>query len=834
MSLSAAAGGGPYSHWARERGQRNTVTLPFLNATMPSTGHLKPSAFRPTEEEGKKVLGGLRLGGKLSFLSAGAHGLAYRATNVSEASHIQFFASLSSDVIGNPQSAPQKVIIKVHRLDKFDDIAAARMECKMQAWIHSQETTFQGAKVRGSEVVPPIFYAGLLDGGEKGMVFITVMGEAPGVVLREFLTRRSNRLTGFEYALIERAILTLWLLGVVHADLHEANIFIDEKSEKVTIIDFGYALILPKARATQVRTALDQGANMNTLWNDKKTGLRMNVNAIQAGRRYDWYNPEAKAARYFRTLVAAEDKPTLSANRAKAWGQQKSASSYHSAHSSGVPVLRKGGKRVRFRETPPQVIRYKTNSSVPVMIPGRKRVSLPPRTPVPKRSPPVAGKGTRQKRQREPSKRQQELLRRLTMSRPGFATSTGGRHYVQNPKTGVWRLSPGVPRKGGRSTRQLKLNSLLTASGHSPRGRAYTKDTKGLWRLVKGPDGYAPRRKPYPFPKGVKSGFVLDRSGGKRYSYKVDIVWDGMRPMFKANDIGTVLGMTNIRATLQSYDEDEKVVKTVDSLGGMQETTYLTERGLYRLLMQSRKPAARPFQKWVVQVIETIRQKGHYDLEAAVYEAKEATRLAEAAAAQKIEELLVEQAKVSKAATDAARHTTLINAFKKGDCLVYFGKIRDEPNSKSLIKIGSTKDLKDRAVGLEREFGAMQIFEVFQVSLYRQFEEFLQGHPRIAEHVYKQPIHNGHYSNREVFKMNSEQVELAVQIAKRHQTTYNDRATTEQLVELELLRYKNSLLQSNLTGTEVKEPIPYYTPPDDRRYTQRRGDKIQRYSSDGK
>ncbi|GAQ90995.1 Putative kinase family protein, partial [Klebsormidium nitens] len=448
MSLSPPAGGGPYSHWARGRGQRNTVTLPFLNASMPSTGKLAPSAFRPTGG-GAKVLETLSLGWNLKYLSAGAHGLAYRATNVSEASHRQFFGSLSSYVVGSPQSAPQKVIIKVHRLDKFDDIAAARMECKMQAWLHSQETTFRGTQVRGSEVVPPVFYAGLLDGGRRmGMVFITVMGEAPGVVLREFLRRRSNELTGFEYALIERAILTLWLLGVVHADLHEENIFIDEKSEKVTIIDFGYALILPKAKATQVRAALNHGANTNTLWNDKKTGLRKYVNAIQGGRGYDWYNPEAKVARYFRTLVDDEDKTTLSANRAKAWG-----------------------------------------------------------------------KGAGQKHQREPSKRQQELLRRLTVSRPGFATSTGGRHYVQNPKTGVWRLSPGAPRKGGRSKRQLMLDSLLTASGHSPRGRAYTKDTKGLWRLVKGPDGYAPRRKPYPFPKGVKSGIVLDRSGGKRYRY---------------------------------------------------------------------------------------------------------------------------------------------------------------------------------------------------------------------------------------------------------------------------------------------------------------------------
>jgi prophage antirepressor-like protein len=327
----------------------------------------------------------------------------------------------------------------------------------------------------------------------------------------------------------------------------------------------------------------------------------------------------------------------------------------------------------------------------------------------------------------------------------------------------------------------------------------------------------------------VLKAFVMNGN-----SYEVDIVWEGTRPLFKANDVGTVLGMVNIHATLQTYDEDEKVLKPAeDQRGGIQDTTFLTERGLYRLLMQSRKPVARPFQKWVVEVIETVRQQGHYDLEAAVHEAREATRLAEAAAAERIEELLVEQAEISKDEVNKARHTTLTNTFKNGDRVVYFGKIRSEPDGRLLIKIGSTKDLKDRTAGLVREFGSMQIFEVFQVTLYRQFEEFLQRHPRIAEHVHKEPIHNGHYSNCEVFKMTPEQVDIALDIARRHRTAYNDRATTEQLIELELLRYKNSLLQGALLGTQPNEPIPYYTPPDDRRFTQTRGDKIQRYSSDG-
>ena len=42
---------------------------------------------------------------------------------------------------------------------------------------------------------------------------------------------------------------------------------------------------------------------------------------------------------------------------------------------------------------------------------------------------------------------------------------------------------------------------------------------------------------------------------------------------------------------------------------------FLTEEGLYRLLMISRKPIARPFQKWVTKVLVAIRENGKYELE---------------------------------------------------------------------------------------------------------------------------------------------------------------------------------------------------------------------------
>jgi hypothetical protein len=126
------------------------------------------------------------------------------------------------------------------------------------------------------------------------------------------------------------------------------------------------------------------------------------------------------------------------------------------------------------------------------------------------------------------------------------------------------------------------------------------------------------------------------------------------------------------------------------------------------------------------------------------------------------------------------------------------------------VKIGSTKDLHERAIGLEKTFGSMLIFQVFPASLFRQFEEFLQTHPSIAKHVFKEVIHDGRASNREVFLMTPNEVADAVALAKRHAAAYNDRATVEQIVEYELTKYKTSILEAQAQGLPLPSPDPYF------------------------
>ena len=68
--------------------------------------------------------------------------------------------------------------------------------------------------------------------------------------------------------------------------------------------------------------------------------------------------------------------------------------------------------------------------------------------------------------------------------------------------------------------------------------------------------------------------------------------------------------MKQTKSTVRDFDDDEKAVHTMHTLGGPQSTLFLTELGLglIRLL-------ARPFQKWVANVVKEIRLTGRYDMD---------------------------------------------------------------------------------------------------------------------------------------------------------------------------------------------------------------------------
>ena len=86
-------------------------------------------------------------------------------------------------------------------------------------------------------------------------------------------------------------------------------------------------------------------------------------------------------------------------------------------------------------------------------------------------------------------------------------------------------------------------------------------------------------------------------------------------PLFQANDVGDVLGLTNIRASLSGPDFPAEYthVRVIDTSAGPREATFLTEEGLYSVVFRSRKPIAIVFKKWVFSVIKEIRLRGRYE-----------------------------------------------------------------------------------------------------------------------------------------------------------------------------------------------------------------------------
>ena len=81
-------------------------------------------------------------------------------------------------------------------------------------------------------------------------------------------------------------------------------------------------------------------------------------------------------------------------------------------------------------------------------------------------------------------------------------------------------------------------------------------------------------------------------------------------PLFLAKDVANWIEHSNPRMMLSNIDDEEKVVNNAYTLGGNQESWFLTEGGLYEVLMLSRKPIAKQFKKKVKEILKTIRLTG--------------------------------------------------------------------------------------------------------------------------------------------------------------------------------------------------------------------------------
>ena len=91
---------------------------------------------------------------------------------------------------------------------------------------------------------------------------------------------------------------------------------------------------------------------------------------------------------------------------------------------------------------------------------------------------------------------------------------------------------------------------------------------------------------------------------------EIDVYGTAESPLFKAKDVAEWLELSNVSDMVGRVDNDEVTKLNLGSLEG--ETWFLTEDGLYEVLMQSRKPQAKQFKKGVKEILKSIRKTGVY------------------------------------------------------------------------------------------------------------------------------------------------------------------------------------------------------------------------------
>lgn len=104
---------------------------------------------------------------------------------------------------------------------------------------------------------------------------------------------------------------------------------------------------------------------------------------------------------------------------------------------------------------------------------------------------------------------------------------------------------------------------------------------------------------------------------GKSFSVYGDID----NPLFLAKDVAEMIEHSDVSKMVKAIDEDEKLIGTLFVSGQNREVWFLTEYGLYEVLMQSRKPIAKEFKKEVKAILKQLRMSGVVTNENATKEA---------------------------------------------------------------------------------------------------------------------------------------------------------------------------------------------------------------------
>ena len=195
----------------------------------------------------------------------------------------------------------------------------------------------------------------------------------------------------------------------------------------------------------------------------------------------------------------------------------------------------------------------------------------------------------------------------------------------------------------------------------------------------------------------------------------INIQGSSENPLFRASDIGLILDISQIRSSIRHFDETQKVVQIVHTIGGPQEVTFLTEFGLYEILFRSKKNIAKKFKKWVCEIIREIRINKMYELKKEV-------------------EDNIYKLQIKGRENEKDKERIMIDQNPRGCLCIYYGTIDNKSTTgESLIKFGRTNDLGRRIKEHKKNFDNFKILNVYRVSNHIEIENIIKTHEKLKK-----------------------------------------------------------------------------------------------------
>lgn len=99
---------------------------------------------------------------------------------------------------------------------------------------------------------------------------------------------------------------------------------------------------------------------------------------------------------------------------------------------------------------------------------------------------------------------------------------------------------------------------------------------------------------------------IIDEREVLGFDFKV--YGDADNPLFLAKDVAKWIEHNKPSEMILNVDNDEKLKAIISHSGQSREMWFLTEDGLYEVLMQSRKPIAKEFKKKVKEILKELRK----------------------------------------------------------------------------------------------------------------------------------------------------------------------------------------------------------------------------------